>query len=98
MVAGDHVKPVLARRNIRVIRCPAGSGIDPVPIEAFQLVTKSKSFRREKIEGIVLKLEIALSGRRQRRTIQAELLLIDSHLLYHDERLIPAWFQSLRVH
>src|SRR5262245_51238592 len=59
-VGGDHFEGVFARRRVRIVSRAPRPGVDPIVVQAFQLVLESDLFRVDEAESGVLDLEILL--------------------------------------
>src|SRR5205085_2402858 len=63
IVGGHDAKPVCARRKICVIGCAARPAVNPILIEAFELVLESDFLRRNKAQARVIEIESRMPGR-----------------------------------
>src|SRR5271156_1205130 len=61
VVTRHHAKGVTPGRNIRVVRNPPRPGIDPVAIEAIELIAESNLLRRNKTQSGILKSKARMS-------------------------------------
>ena len=62
IVRGDHLEPVVSRTQITVKSLAPGLRILPLPVVAFQFVSKLHLLRSDKAQSRIVNLEISRQG------------------------------------
>ena len=97
VIGGDDVKPITARRQVRVKRLPARTGIDPAFVKAFQLISEAKPCRRCETQCRVVDAQVRRERRQTELCDRLELPLIGSDAFDHDRRGQPGFVQPVGI-